>query len=148
MMPSHTETRRVPFAKQQIFALVADVENYPAFLPRVLASRIRRRSGHTVYVDMLLGFGILRRRIGSVGVLSPPSHIDITSGDPPFKHLGLHWLFKAGAGAETIVELRADFAFRSMLWQRLLDRYFEREVAAMADAFERRARQIYALPPS
>jgi coenzyme Q-binding protein COQ10 len=141
-MPHHIERRRVPFDRQQVFDIVADIEKYPSFLPRVLASRIRRRAGNIVYVDMLLGFGILRRRIGSLGILSPPSRIDITSQDSPFKHLRLRWLFKSAAKAGTIIELRADFEFRSRLWQILLDAYFKAEVGAMADAFEHRVRRI------
>ncbi len=147
-MPNLTERRRIPFSQQQIFDMVADVEKYPAFLPRILASRVRHREGDAVYVDMLLGFGILRRRIGSIGVLSPPSRIDITSGDPPFRHLGLHWSFKPGTDGETVVALHAEFEFRSTLWQRLFDAYFKVEVAGMVDAFEGRARQIYAAPRS
>jgi ribosome-associated toxin RatA of RatAB toxin-antitoxin module len=92
---------------------------------------------------MLLGFGILRRRIRSIGVLSPPRRIDITSGDAPFRHFNLCWTFERLAATETLVELSADFELRFKLWQRLLAASFPLEVAAMADSFERRARQVY-----
>lgn len=141
-MPSYVERRRIPYTRQQIFDLIADVESYPDFLPHVLASRIRARDGNTVHVDMLLGFGILRRRVTSTGVLAP-YRIDITSRDPPLQHFELHWAFERLGVAETMVELRADLELRSKFWQKLLASYFKAEVAAMIDAFERRARQLY-----
>ena len=42
-MPTHTETRRLPYTAQQMYDLVADVESYPKFLPWNSAARIRSR---------------------------------------------------------------------------------------------------------
>lgn len=141
-MTTLTEHRQVPFDRRQIFDLVADVERYPAFLPRILASRIRHREGNTVHVDMLLGFGILRRRIASVGTLAPPAHIDIVSHDAPFARFALHWRFEPTPNGGTNVSLTADFAFRARLWERFLAPYLRSEMQAMVDAFERRANVI------
>ena len=143
-MPSHVERRNLPFAPRQMFDLVADVERYPEFLPHMLATRVTQRDGNTVHVDMLLGMGILQRRIGSVGVLHPTRRIDIISHDPPFKDFELHWRFEPAAPHGTTVELRGEFAFRSRFWQRLLDTYFAAEVVAMVEAFEQRARRVHA----
>jgi len=142
-MAEHSETRRVPFAQQALFDLVADVERYPEFLPHMLATRVTRRDGNSVHVDMLLGMGIWRRRIASVGILQPPDRIDITSEDPPFRQFALHWRFRPVSTRATEVELRAKFVFRSKLYQRLLDASFKTEVAAMVEAFERRAREVH-----
>lgn len=32
-MPTHSETRTLPYSAQQMYNLVADVGNYPEFLP-------------------------------------------------------------------------------------------------------------------
>ena len=42
-MAGHTERHHLPYTPQQLFDLVADVERYPDFLPRVVATRIVRR---------------------------------------------------------------------------------------------------------
>ena len=42
-VPKHAETRIVPYSPDQMFALVADVERYPEFLPWCVATRIRSR---------------------------------------------------------------------------------------------------------
>lgn len=126
-----------------MFDLVADVENYPAFVPHMLASRIERRLGNTVHVEMLLGFGPLRRRIRSTGVLSPPRQIEIASHDAPLRRLNLRWTFETPRHGGTIVELRGAFELRSPFLQKLAARFFKAEVAAMADAFERRAALLH-----
>ncbi len=42
-MPTHHETRVVPYTAQQMYDLVADVASYPQFLPWTAAARIRSR---------------------------------------------------------------------------------------------------------
>ena len=40
-MPTHTESKKLPYTPQQMFDLVADVGKYPEFLPWTGAARIR-----------------------------------------------------------------------------------------------------------
>ncbi len=42
-MPSFEMTRRVPFSAKQMFAVVADVERYPEFLPLCEGLHVRSR---------------------------------------------------------------------------------------------------------
>ena len=42
-MPTHHEVRTLPYEADQMYALVANVENYPEFLPWTAAARIRSR---------------------------------------------------------------------------------------------------------
>lgn len=142
-MPVHIERRQVPYSRQQMFNLVLDVESYPAFVPHMLASRIERRIGNTVQVEMLLGFGPLRRRIRSSAILSPPRQIEIFSHDPPLRGFHLRWTFEPAGSSASVIELRAEFEVRSPWLQRFLAPYFKAEVAAMTNAFERRAAHLH-----
>src|SRR3546814_4190417 len=36
--------RKLPFPPEQLYALVADIESYPEFLPWCIAARVRRRA--------------------------------------------------------------------------------------------------------
>ena len=50
-MPTHQETRSLPYSAQQMYALVADVAKYPEFLPWTAAARIRKsedKGDHTL----------------------------------------------------------------------------------------------------
>ena len=42
-MPTHSETRRLPYSPDQMYRLVADVDKYPEFLPWCSAARVRSR---------------------------------------------------------------------------------------------------------
>jgi len=142
-MTAFTERRRLGFTRRQLFDLVADVARYPEFLPWILATRILCRERNTLSVEMLVGYTVLRQRFRSTGILDPPHRIDITSEDAPFRRLDQHWLFEPGANDGTIVEFRAEFDFRSRLWQVLLGPYFHDGMRRMVGAFERRAQQVY-----
>ena len=40
-MPTHAEQRTLPYSAEQLYALVADIERYPEFLPWCSAARVR-----------------------------------------------------------------------------------------------------------
>ena len=42
-MTEHSETRFVPYTVDLMYAVVADIERYPEFLPWVVALRIKLR---------------------------------------------------------------------------------------------------------
>ena len=41
-MPTHSETRHLPYTAQQMYDLVAQVDAYPEFLPWCAAARVRQ----------------------------------------------------------------------------------------------------------
>ena len=43
-MPRHSETKNLPYTREQLFDLVADVARYDEFLPWVVAVRVRSSS--------------------------------------------------------------------------------------------------------
>lgn len=92
---------------------------------------------------MILGFGPWRRCVRSTGILSPSRRIEITSHDPALRRFNLRWTFESANGPGTLIELHADFELRSPWLQRFLVPYFKAEVAAMANAFERRAANLH-----
>lgn len=144
-MPTHAEKRRLPFRQEQLFDLVAKVEDYPEFLPWCLNSRIRKREGDVFWADLVIGFKMVRERFTSKVTLSGPSRIDVTYTDGPFKYLNNHWIFEPD-GDGTIIDFYVDFEFRSALLQKLIQPLFSEAVARMVAAFEKRAHQLY--PPS
>ncbi len=74
-MPTHAEMRRLPYSREQMFDLVADVERYPEFLPWCAACRIKRRESPSAFTaDLIIGFKMFRERFTSrVGLDRPQS---------------------------------------------------------------------------
>lgn len=147
-MPSFETTRTVQHSPAQMFALVADIEKYPEFLPmcEALSIRSRReRDGVTLLVaDMTVGFKALRETFTSQVVLKPAdSRIDVKYIDGPFKYLVNTWRFEALPRGGTEVGFFIDYEFKSRVLGGLMGAMFDRAFRMFAEAFEKRADEIY-----
>jgi len=142
-MPTHAEKRILPYAPEKLYAMVADVERYPEFLPWCVASRIRRRDGDVFFADLVIGFKMVRERFTSKVTLDPNHRVDVTYTEGPFHYLNNHWVFNPMPDGTTEIDFYVDFEFRSKLLQTLIGALFNEAVRLMVSAFERRARQLY-----
>jgi coenzyme Q-binding protein COQ10 len=140
----------MPYAADLIYAVVADVERYPEFLPwcaglRVL-SRERVDARDFLLAEMLVGFGALRERYTSRVVLDAAARtVDVAQTDGPFRQLESRWRFTPQSEG-CRVEFSIAFEFKSHLLDAIAGRAFEHAVLKMADAFGARARALSAKP--
>jgi coenzyme Q-binding protein COQ10 len=144
-MPTHAEQRVLSYTPEQLFALVADIERYPEFLPWCLAARVKERRADLIVADLVIGFRMFRERFTSRVSLCPPGRIDVTYAEGPFRYLNNHWSFNPVAGGCRI-GFFVDFEFKSRLLQRLIEMLFGEAVRRMVGAFEKRARDLYGAP--
>ena len=138
-MISHRETRLVPYPAELMYAVVSDVEQYPQFLPWVIALRVLSRSDDGLTAEMAVGYGALRERYTSEVRLNPAARtIDVVEIRGPFKTLENHWRFTPkGEGCE--VEFSIAFEFQNRLLHSVAGSAFEKALLKMTDAFEARA---------
>jgi coenzyme Q-binding protein COQ10 len=144
-MPTHAEQRVLPYTPEQLFALVADVERYPEFLPWCVGARVKERRADLIVADLIIGFRVFRERFTSRVALDPPRRIDVTYAEGPFRHLNNHWVFDKVPGGCRI-DFFVDFEFKSRLMQRVIEVLFGEAVRRMVGAFEKRARDLYGAP--
>jgi coenzyme Q-binding protein COQ10 len=142
----HSETRIVPYSPELMFQVVADVEQYPRFLPWVVALRVLSREHvadrEVVTAEMAVGFGALREKYTSRVVLDRITRtIDVAQTTGPFKTLENHWRF-APEGAGCRVEFAIAYEFKSRLLNAVAGAAFGMAYLRMADAFEARAKAI------
>lgn len=142
-MPTHAETRVLPYRPDQMYDLVAGVEHYPVFLPWCIGARIRERSDNLLVADLIIGFKMFRERFTSRVTLDPTKQrIDVAYSEGPFKYLKNHWIFRPhGQGCE--IEFFVDFEFRNRLLQKTIELLFGEAVRRMVAAFETRAEALY-----
>ena len=138
-MISHTEKRLVPYPADLMYSVVADVEQYPKFLPWVVALRVLARRADGMTAEMAVGYGALRERYTSDVKLDPAARtIDVVEIKGPFKTLENHWRFTPkDEGCE--VEFSIIFEFKSRLLHSVAGKSFEKVMLKMTDAFEARA---------
>ena len=142
-MPRHSETRKLPYAPEQLFDLVADVRRYREFLPWVAAIRVRTESDDETIADLVVGFKALRETFTSRVEKRRPDEIVVSYVDGPLKHLHNSWRFRPDGNGGTEVDFHVDFAFKSRLLQAIASGIFDSAVRRMIGAFEARAHQLY-----
>jgi len=142
-MPTHAEKRALPYSPEQLYALVADVEKYPQFLPWCLATRIRKRDGDVIVADMSVGFKMIRERFTSRVTLTPGKRVDVAYSEGPFKYLTNHWVFDPAPDGTTVIDFFVDFEFRNAILQGIIGVVFNEAMLRVVRAFERRAADLY-----
>ena len=142
-MPTHAERRHLPYTPEQLYELVANVEQYPQFLPWCTACRITKREGDTFHADLVIAFKIFRERFTSKVKLIPETGVDVEYINGPFRYLNNPWRFEPAEDGGCIVDFFVDFEFKSRILQNLIGLLFEEAVKRMVVAFEKRAEQLY-----
>jgi coenzyme Q-binding protein COQ10 len=148
-MPMFRTTRRVAFTPEQMFALVADVERYPEFLPLCEGLRVRRRTQtpeglERLVADMRVGYKAISETFTSQVTLEPDSaRILVEYLDGPFRHLENRWTFTATPDGGCEIGFFISYEFASRMLGMLMGTMFDRAFRKFAEAFEQRAGVIY-----
>mgnify|MGYP001787590641 CR=1 FL=1 len=146
-MPTHAETRTLPYTARQMYDLVADVGKYPQFLPWCSAARVKsvvpQGKTEVMEADLVISFKVFRERFTSRVVLMPDDmQIDTEYLDGPFRYMKSNWAFRdVEGGCE--VSFFVDFAFRNMILQKLIGVVFNEAMQRIVRAFEARAETLY-----
>ncbi|MEP1354898.1 MAG: type II toxin-antitoxin system RatA family toxin [Tateyamaria sp.] len=146
-MPTHSETRLLPYTREQMYALVADVPSYPEFLPWCSAARVRKVTpvgdSEVMEADLVISFKVFRERFGSRVVLWPDLHkIDTEYLDGPFRYMRSNWSFSPADGGCN-VSFFVDFEFKNAILQGIIGVVFNEAMQRIVRAFERRAAALY-----
>jgi len=149
-LPAQSESRFLPYTADFIYAIVADVERYPEFVPWCTGLRILRREpapyGEVLFAETLVGYRSLRERYTSRVELDPSQrHIDVAQTEGPFRQLENHWRFATVPGG-CRVDFSILFEFRSRMLGRLAGAALALVMGRMTDAFEARARVLSKKP--
>ena len=148
-MPRYRTIRRVHHSAADMFALVADCESYPQFLPLCTALRVRRRETRedgveAMLAEMEVGYKAIRERFTTrVTLDAARGEILVEYVDGPFRHLRNRWRFRDIAEKRSEVEFFIDYEFRSRTLGALMGAAFDDAFRKFADAFEKRADKVY-----
>ncbi len=149
-MPVFTTTRRVRHAPAEMFALVADVERYPEFVPMCKRLKVRRTGDvangrQLLLADMSIGYKFINETFTSRVTLDEPnSTILVEYVDGPFRKLENRWTFKPDGKGGCEVIFFIDYEFKSRTFGMLAGAVFDTVFRKMAEAFETRADVVYA----
>ena len=143
-MPSHFEQKILPYTPEQMFDLVAAVDQYKKFVPWCVGSRINKWEGDNIfYADLVIGYKMIRERFSSKVMLERPDRIHIQYLEGPLKHLTNEWRFIPEADGHCKIDFNVEFEFNNFVMQGLVNMFFNEVVRRMVAAFEKRAIELY-----
>lgn len=130
-----------------MFALVADVERYPEFLPLctglTVLSRRKQENGEDLTARMSVGYKAIRESFTTrIVTNASEKRIDVSYLDGPFKSLDNRWSFHDDAGG-SMVDFFIAYEFRSKVLGALVGTVFDQAFRRFAAAFEERAALVY-----
>jgi coenzyme Q-binding protein COQ10 len=143
-MPRHTEQATLPYSPDELFAVVADVKDYPSFVPWCREVHIQRKDDREIIADLVIGFGPFNESFTSHVTLDRPRHVLVRAIEGPLEHLTNTWTFTSVA-EKTRVDFMIDFEFKSHLLDHVASEMFHEASTRMMSAFESRVHLLHAM---
>ena len=146
-MPKASVKRLIECKKDQLIDLVLDIEKYPEFVPFCLGSHIyeRNKEGNQTLIiaDLTIGKGPFKDTYKSdVKFNKENSTINVTNIGGPLNHLENIWSFnETKVGTE--ISFNIDFEIQNKFLNVLMSKSFEFGLNKIADAFQKRAEDLY-----
>lgn len=132
----------VPFAPEQMFELVRDIESYPEFLPWCRTAKILRSTEQGVVATLSIAKGKIEHSFTTENRNAPNSQIEMRLVDGPFKQFHGFWRFEQiESGCKVALNLRFEFASKILAIG--LAPVFKVITGTMVEAFRDRAFLVY-----
>jgi len=131
----------LPYAAEQIFALVADIERYPEFLDGCVGAEILEQGDNTVTASLKLSRAGISHGFTTRNTLHPPERMTLTLVDGPFEAFSGEWTFRALGESACKTSLRLQFELASGLANAAAGKLFDRVASDLVDAVVTRANQ-------
>ena len=142
-MPAVSKTVLVSHSAQQMYELVANCEDYPAFLPWCAGGRILEQKGEHVFAELKIDFKGIKQSFSTDNVNVPGERIDMRLREGPFKSLEGHWRFTPLSEEACRVDFSLEYHFSNAILEKVVGPVFGHIAATFVDAFVQRADAVY-----
>lgn len=133
----------LPYSAAQMFALVDHVEDYPAFLPWCGGVEVRERTPEKLVAAITINYHGVRQSFTTENTNQPPSRMQMTLVEGPFRHLDGTWQFSPLREDACKVEFELHYEFSSKLLEKLIGPVFSKIADSFVDSFCKRAEVVY-----
>ncbi len=133
----------IGYSAEQMFDLVAKVEDYPKFLPWCGGVKVLERSDDRLVASLAINFHGVKQSFTTANVNQRPTQMTMKLVDGPFKVMDGVWTFKALRPDACKIELDMRYEFSSMILEQLIGPVFGMIANNMVDSFCKRAETVY-----
>jgi len=147
-MPKASVKRLIECKKEDLINLVLDIEKYPEFVPFCFDAKIYdyKREGDLVKIiaDLTIGKGPFKDTYKSDVVFNKKKDtIFVKNIDGPLNHLSNNWTFSVKKDGITEIIFDIDFEIKNKFLNSLMVVSFQFGLEKIADAFQKRAEELF-----
>ena len=128
----------VEHSAAEMYALVDDIESYPAFLPWCSGAQVDVVDGRK-RATLTAGLRGLRQSFTTLNDNRPGEAIEMRLVEGPFRHFSAGWRFRPLGENACRIEFVLEYELAGGALGRLLEPLFDHIADTMVDAFKRRA---------
>ena len=146
-MPNASVKRLIECKKDQLVNLVLDIEKYPEFVPFCLDANVYERKNKEdlvlIIADLTIGKGPFKDTYKSDVRFNKKDYtIKVTNIGGPLNHLENSWHFKDHENG-TEISFDIDFEIENKFLNIVMTKSFQFGLDKIADAFQKRAKDLY-----
>ena len=147
-MPKASVKRLIECEKKDLIELVLDIEKYPEFVPFCFHAKIyeNKQEGdlQKIIADLTIGKGPFKDTYKSdVAFNKKTDSIYVKNIEGPLNHLTNNWTFSDKNNGITEVTFDIDFEIKNKFLNSLMVVSFQFGLEKIADAFQKRAEELF-----
>ncbi|CAO1348159.1 unnamed protein product [Diamesa serratosioi] len=140
----------VGYSMEQMYSVVADVENYYKFVPFCKKSHVYNKKAESLQADLVIGFPPINERYTSSVTFIKPNLVKAECVEGRlFSYLLNYWQFSPGVKdipQSCVIDFAVSFQFKSALHSQLANFFFDQLVIQMEKAFIDEAEERFGKP--
>ena len=147
-MPKASVKRLIECRKSDLINLVLDIEKYPQFVPFCYDAKIYESKDEgdlkKIVADLTIGKGPFKDTYKSDVVFNKKEDtIFVKNIEGPLNHLSNNWIFSDKKNGITEVTFDIDFEIKNKFLNSLMVVSFQFGLEKIADAFQKRAEELF-----
>ena len=146
-MPNASIKKIIPCKKTDLVNMILDIEKYPEFVPWCLNGKIHKKDDKVdileIEADLTVGKKFLNQTYKShVTYYKEKGKIIVNNIGGPLKYLKNEWEIRE-INNQTEVNFKIDFEIKNIVYNMIMTKSFDQGLKNIADAFEKRAIQLF-----
>ncbi len=138
-MEQYAVSRIFPQDRESLYALVADIEKYPQFVPGYKSVRVRKRGHDRLWVTQTVSVLGWETTFESSARLEPPHTLAIEASPPGFRMMHIEWRFESLGSEGTRIEVGIRYEARGRWVSRFSRPWVKAFIEMQIRAFRTRA---------